>query len=48
MEDFQSYSSFNHLSEDLMYAQFSQFAECVRKALTKGPPGPLSDTIPEY
>ena len=39
MEDYQNYSSFNQLSEDFMYAQFSQFAEYVCKALPKGAEG---------
>ena len=36
MENFDNYSGFNHLSEDLMYQQCTQFAEYVRNALPKG------------
>ena len=36
MENFENYSGFNHLSEDLMYQQFAQFAEYVCNALPKG------------
>ena len=38
MENFEAnnYSGFNHLSEDLMYQQFTQFAEYVCNALPRG------------
>ena len=38
MENFEvnTYSGYNHLSEDLMYQQFTQFAEFVVNALPKG------------
>ena len=38
MENFEvnNYGGFNHLSEDLMYQQFTQFAEYVVNALPKG------------
>ena len=39
MEDYHNYSSFNYLSEDVMYAQLRQFAEYVCKALPKGAEG---------
>ena len=39
MEDLQSFSNFNYLAEDMMFTQFSQFAENVCKALPKGNEG---------
>ena len=39
MEDFQSFSNFNYLAEDMMLNQLSLFAENVCKALPKGNEG---------